>query len=692
MSDYAAFNERYNAVAKDIPVAGIFSGQLGSTSGTVNLYQAGTANLTTGYIPYYEIDPVDYSNAAPWPTQAGGNGSALIRVHPADFGSEPLSWQASNAGGTPGGANLPLVTFTPSTPTNLTAQAALNPNEVTLDWVASTAPQSNVAQYIIYRNGTSIGISTTTSYVDTTLVPGTNYFYTISAVNRDGYASPQSTPVAIDLPGVSAYDWPTSQQMSIEFNEPLNATTASAVSAYALSGGITIGSVALLRDNTEVTLTTNQAFTSGSAYTLTMTGLTTASGRPLPASLPLAFIYGTTVGQMTDSITPPVPQDLRATLTGTTQVNLSWQPAIDLTSGVAYYAIYRDGSLYSTTTNNSFTDSSDISSQTPHYYQVAVVNWDGLQGALSPTLRVVPPGIAAVTVLGPTTVEVQFTEPVTGASAQAISNYQIQGVTISSAVRQSDGASVVLTTSTLGSNGFTLTASNIVTLAGVALSELTSTAAGTTTGWTVQYYQSTAAFESSNGTIANLAEAQTLANTPADQLSAQTLTPQVINYGAGQSGAGSGNFTPDILLPGQTSASEEIDDYVLVANGSVYIPSAGDYTFDGNTDDGFQLTITGANFVSATNATDYNGDTMEYDEGRGATDTLGVAAFPAAGYYPINLLYFQGTGPSGSEISAASGAYTSFVSGAVPIGRQYGGRRPCDGRHLRGAPVQRRRQ
>ena len=413
VSDYAAFNERYGAVANGIPVAGVFSGQLGGSSGTVDLYQAGQANGTTGYIPDYEIDPVNYSNAAPWPSQAGGSGSALIRVHPADFGSEPLSWQASNLGGTPGGVNESLVSLTPTTPTKLTAQATLNPNQIALDWSAATAPQSYVAQYAIYRNGSAIGTSTTTSYVDTTAVPGTNYYYTVSAVNRDGYASPQSTPVAIDLPGVSAYDWPTSQQMSIEFNEPLNPATAGVLGNYVLSGGVTINSVALSRDNTEVTLSTNQAFAGGNAYTLTMTGLTTASGNPLPASLPLAFTYGTTIGEMTDTNTPPVPGDLSATLTGSTQVNLSWQPAIDLTSGIAYYAIYRDGAPYNTSTTNSFTDTSGISSQTPHYYQVAAVNWDGLQGPLSAALRVVPPGIAAVTVLGPTSVEVQFTEPVT---------------------------------------------------------------------------------------------------------------------------------------------------------------------------------------------------------------------------------------------------------------------------------------
>ena len=91
-------------------------------------------------------------------------------------------------------------------------------------------------------------------------------------------------------------------------------------------------------------------------------------------------------------------------------------------------------------------------------------------------------------------------------------------------------------------------------------------------------------------------------------------------------------------------------------------PSAGTYTFDGNTDDGFSMTITGASFISGTNDTSAGGNTFEYDGTRGAADTLGVANFSSAGYYPISLTFFQGGGPSGVEISAAQGAQTAFSS------------------------------
>ena len=72
-------------------------------------------------------------------------------------------------GGTPGQANLVCDTLPPTVPTGLAAQALLSPTaEISLTWTASSDPRSDVAYYVIYRNGSAIGTSTTTSYADTT--------------------------------------------------------------------------------------------------------------------------------------------------------------------------------------------------------------------------------------------------------------------------------------------------------------------------------------------------------------------------------------------------------------------------------------------------------------------------------------------------------------------------------------------
>ena len=124
----------------------------------------------------------------------------------------------------------------------------------------------------------------------------------MTAVNRDGYASAQSTAIVAGLPGVTSYVWLDSQHMAVYFSEPLTSATATVLGNYTMTGGITFSAVALARNGTVVTLTTNQAVTAGNAYTITMTGLATVSGDQLPASLPLSVTYQNPKGTILDQV------------------------------------------------------------------------------------------------------------------------------------------------------------------------------------------------------------------------------------------------------------------------------------------------------------------------------------------------------------------------------------------------------
>ncbi|MGA2068682.1 MAG: lamin tail domain-containing protein, partial [Thermoguttaceae bacterium] len=296
VSNYAAFEERYNPTGtSNILVLGVFSSHLNNSSDKVDVYQvgnpaAGDVAPLDGYVPFYKVDHIDYDNAAPWPTAPDGNGPALVRIHVAGYGSDPINWMASNVGGTPGAATVPLDPIPPTVPTNLAAHGTLNPSQINLTWPASTDTRSSVAYYDVYRDGTLLGTTTTNSYADTTAAPATQYSYTVSAVNRDGYTSAPSAAAVGDLPGIIATVWQSSTQLAIYFSEPLAPATAGTKANYSLNGGLTISSVALGRDNTKVTLTTSAA-TAGNSYTVTMSGLTTASGNQLPATLTDSSTY-----------------------------------------------------------------------------------------------------------------------------------------------------------------------------------------------------------------------------------------------------------------------------------------------------------------------------------------------------------------------------------------------------------------
>lgn len=94
---------------------------------------------------------------------------------------------------------LPIVGSTdntpPTTPLGLTG-VSQSESEINLTWQAASDPESGVIYYSIYRNGTNIGKSTTSSFTDTGLSSGTTYSYKISAVNGAGLESDISLTVS----------------------------------------------------------------------------------------------------------------------------------------------------------------------------------------------------------------------------------------------------------------------------------------------------------------------------------------------------------------------------------------------------------------------------------------------------------------------------------------------------------------
>jgi chitodextrinase len=82
-------------------------------------------------------------------------------------------------------------TTSPSIPAGLTA-TALSSSQINLAWIASTDPDSAVAGYKIFRGGTQIATSASTSYSNTGLSPSTAYTYTVSGYDAAGNVSAQS--------------------------------------------------------------------------------------------------------------------------------------------------------------------------------------------------------------------------------------------------------------------------------------------------------------------------------------------------------------------------------------------------------------------------------------------------------------------------------------------------------------------
>ncbi|MGA2034688.1 MAG: PA14 domain-containing protein, partial [Thermoguttaceae bacterium] len=109
-----------------------------------------------------------------------------------------------------------------------------------------------------------------------------------------------------------------------------------------------------------------------------------------------------------------------------------------------------------------------------------------------------------------------------------------------------------------------------------------------------------------------------------------------------------GHFGINNQFPGQSGA---VNNFVIEADYRLFIPSAGQYTFGVNSDDGFSLSLD--NGIDPAYTCSYNGL-------RTGADTLQTFNFTRAGSYNLRLVYFQNTGDAGFELFAASGAWSSY--------------------------------
>jgi hypothetical protein len=89
----------------------------------------------------------------------------------------------------------------PGVPTNVAANIASS-SQVNVIWAAATDPESGINFYNVYRDGTLLGTSTSTSLADTTVTAGQTYQYEVSAVNNADMEGTHSTPVSVSVVNV----------------------------------------------------------------------------------------------------------------------------------------------------------------------------------------------------------------------------------------------------------------------------------------------------------------------------------------------------------------------------------------------------------------------------------------------------------------------------------------------------------
>lgn len=95
----------------------------------------------------------------------------------------------------------------PSAPTGLAVRTQQRQLKTSLSWIASS-DNVGVTGYRVWRDGLLLGTSTTTQYLDSTLVAGGTFTYRVTAIDAAGNVSAPSNAVVVDLAAASGGNSP----------------------------------------------------------------------------------------------------------------------------------------------------------------------------------------------------------------------------------------------------------------------------------------------------------------------------------------------------------------------------------------------------------------------------------------------------------------------------------------------------
>ena len=151
-----------------------------------NVHRSSTPNFTPS-----AANKIGQTNALTY-TDTTSAGTYYYQVVAVDAASNTSA--ASNEAS----ATVTADTQAPTVPTGLQT-GAVSGSSASFSWTASI-DNVGVAGYKVYRGGTFLANSASTSYTDTTVQQNTSYSYTVSAIDTAGNESAVSSPLAVTTP------------------------------------------------------------------------------------------------------------------------------------------------------------------------------------------------------------------------------------------------------------------------------------------------------------------------------------------------------------------------------------------------------------------------------------------------------------------------------------------------------------
>ena len=267
-------------------------------------------------------------------------------------------WQEISLASRETGANAPQLLITtngtppppdtqpPTPPTNLTATSTTTTANLT--WTAAT-DNTAVTGYNLYRDGTKVGTTTSTSYGYSGLTCGTGYTLGVEAYDAAGNTSTRSTLVQ------STAACPDTQAPTVPANLTQTGSTTSSVTFAWVGSTDNVGVTgygtylgATSKGTTTATATTISGLVCGTSYTVGVDAADAAGNRSARGTL-----TATTASCPVDSQAPTAPANLTAANPTGSSLGLSWSASTDDTA-VTGYRLSRDGDEVGTTTGTSY--------------------------------------------------------------------------------------------------------------------------------------------------------------------------------------------------------------------------------------------------------------------------------------------------------------------------------------------------
>jgi len=261
------------------------------------------------------------------------------------------------------------LTDVPGPPKNLAAQAASS-SEIDLTWDAPTSG-AGAAHYEVYRDGSDIGATTSTSYADEGLSPSTTHSYVVTAVSSAGKESSPSNQASAttltDVPGAPQHlkaQAASSSEIDLTWNPPSSGAAADHYIVYRNGGPVAQSASTSYAD---------RGLPAATSFEYVVTAVS-ADGKEGPES--------NKATATTEPGPPGPPQNLTAQAASSSRIDLAWDPPIGGSTGIDHYDVYRDGSKIDSTGSTLYADMA-LEPATKYTYAVSAVGLLGLESPRS---------------------------------------------------------------------------------------------------------------------------------------------------------------------------------------------------------------------------------------------------------------------------------------------------------------------